>query len=110
PWLNGLTGSTLAVESLYNLNIISIIIGLGLATGLLSGLYPALYLSGFRPVSVLKGVFSFKVSTVNFRKVLVVFQFVIALVLIVSVIVISRQINYMRSKDLGFNQAQKLVI
>ena len=110
PWLNNLTGSSLAPEILYNFNIISIIIVLGLVTGLLSGIYPALYLSKFRPITVLKGVFSIKTSTVNFRKILVVFQFAIALVLIVSVIVISRQINYMQSKELGFNKEQKLVI
>ena len=110
PWLNNLTGSTLTADSFYSFNIISIVLGLALITGLLSGIYPALYLSGFRPVSVLKGVFSFKPSTVNLRKVLVVFQFVIALVLIISVIVISKQVNYMQSKDIGFNKSQKLVI
>jgi putative ABC transport system permease protein len=110
PWLNTLTGSALTADSFYSFNIISIMAGLVIITGLLSGLYPALYLSRFKPVTVLKGVFSFKTSTINFRKVLVVFQFVIALVLIIGVIVISRQINYMRSKELGFNQSQKLVI
>ncbi|HEV8269809.1 MAG TPA: ABC transporter permease [Chitinophagaceae bacterium] len=110
PWLNTLTGSSLTPGILYNFNIISIIIVLGLITGLLSGIYPALYLSKFRPITVLKGVFSIKTSTISFRKILVVFQFAIALVLIVSVIVISRQINYMQSKDLGFNKEQKLVI
>ena len=110
PWLNTITGSSLAVESLFRVNIISLILGLGLLTGLLSGLYPALYLSGFRPVRVLKGIFAFSSSTLSLRKVLVVFQFVIALVLIVSVIVITEQINFMQSRDLGFNKEQKIIV
>ena len=110
PWLNILTGSSLTTDSFYNFNIISIIIGLGVVTGILSGIYPALYLSGFRPIHVLKGVLSFRSSTLSLRKVLVVFQFVIALVLIISVIVISRQVEYMQSRELGFDTNQKLVI
>ncbi|HMG69247.1 MAG TPA: ABC transporter permease [Chitinophagaceae bacterium] len=110
PFLNSLTGSTLTIHSFRNLKIISTIGGLGIITGLLAGIYPALYLSGFKPVSVLKGTFSFKASSVFLRKGLVIFQFVIAIVLIISVIIISRQLNYMQSKDLGFDQKQKLII
>ena len=110
PLFNTLTGGTQTVGSFKDPVVISVIIGLGIVTGLVAGIYPALYLSGFRPVSVLKGTFSFKPSSALLRKALVVFQFVIAIVLIVSVIIISRQLNYMQSKDLGFNQKQKVII
>ncbi len=110
PYLNMLTGSSITANSFNNIIVISAIAGLGIVTGLLAGIYPALYLSGFKPVSVLKGTFSFKSSSVFLRKGLVVFQFVIAIVLIISVIIISRQINYLQSKDLGFDQKQKLII
>jgi putative ABC transport system permease protein len=89
PWLNQLTQGT---------------------TGLLAGTYPAFYLSGFRPAQVLKGVISFRPSSALLRKGLVVFQFVIAIVLIIGVIIISNQLKYMQSSDLGFNQDQKIII
>lgn len=110
PWLNMLTESSLAVDSLKSIDVIFIIAGLGLVTGLLAGIYPALYLSGFKPVSVLKPAFGLRSSSNYLRKGLVIFQFVIAIVLIISVITISRQINYMQSRDLGFSQYQKLII
>ncbi|MDP4262375.1 MAG: ABC transporter permease [Bacteroidota bacterium] len=110
PSLNALTESSISIESFNHAGVISVIAGLGLVTGLLAGIYPALYLSGFKPVSVLKGTFSFKSSSIFLRKGLVVFQFVIAIILIISVIIISRQINYMQSKDLGFDQKQQLII
>ncbi|MEO5563082.1 MAG: ABC transporter permease [Chitinophagaceae bacterium] len=110
PTLNMLASGTLTIASLKSASVLLILLGLGLATGLLAGFYPAIYLSGFRPVAVLKGTFSFKSSSVFLRKGLVVFQFVIAIVFIISVIVISRQLNYLQTKDLGFSQVQKLII
>src|SRR5688572_17328436 len=110
PLFNTLTGGTITVDAFKDPVVIAVIIILGIATGLLAGIYPALYLSRFSPVSVLKGTISFKPSSALLRKGLVVFQFVIAIVLIISVIVISRQLNYMQTQDLGFNQKQKLII
>ncbi len=110
PLFNTLTGGTITRGSFNDLTVIFIIFGLGLVTGLLAGIYPALYLSGFRPAGVLKGTFSLKPSSALLRKGLVVFQFVIAIVLIISVIIISKQLNFMQAKDLGFDQEQKLII
>jgi len=80
------------------------LLGLLLITGFVAGSYPALFLSGLRPVLVLKGTLIFGPGALLFRKGLVVFQFVLSIVLIAGTIVISRQIHYMRTKDLGFDR------
>jgi putative ABC transport system permease protein len=83
---------------------------LSIITGFLAGMYPAFYLSSFKPVRILKSKFSNSLAAVSVRKGLVVFQFVISAILIISSIVISKQMQYMRSKDLGFTKDQEMII
>ena len=79
-------------------------------TGFISGSYPALYLSSFNPVRVLKGTLKFSSSALWFRKGLVVFQFMLSIILIIVTIVISQQVNYIRSVNLGYNRENLIYI
>lgn len=78
-------------------------LGFALITGLISGSYPALYLSSFNAIQALKGTFQTALSAVFFRKVLVVFQFTISVTLIIGTIIISQQISYASERPLGYD-------
>lgn len=101
PQFNEIMGKELSFN--IDLKLVSVIIGITLFTGLAAGSYPALYLSGFSPAEVLKGKLK-KGGQIWVRKGLVIFQFMISMILIVFVLVVYKQIEFTRQKDLGFNR------
>ncbi|MBY0435548.1 MAG: ABC transporter permease, partial [Cyclobacteriaceae bacterium] len=102
PQFNQITGKHLWLN--LNTNIFLSILGLTSLTGLIAGSYPAIYLSGFKPAIVLKGLLKTSVGESWVRNGLVVFQFCISIMLIVSVVVVYKQISFLHSKNLGFEK------
>ncbi len=99
---NGITGKQLTIG--FDRNLALSFLGIALFTGFIAGSYPALYLSGFGPVTILKGKFTSSASELWARKGLVIFQFAVSLILIVSILVIYRQIEFVQTKHLGYNK------
>lgn len=111
PFFNNISGKSITMANLLTPEIISIICLIPFVVGLLAGSYPALYLSGFNPIKVLKSNSAgagFKKSML--RNALVVFQFTSSIILIISTIVIYNQLNYIQNKKVGFNKDQILII
>ena len=102
PVFNSITGKSL---SLYLAPaMLAGAIGVAVVTGLFAGSYPAFYLSGFRPVAVLKGTVKTSLGELWARKGLVVFQFTLSVIFIAGVLVIYRQLSYIQSRDLGYDR------
>ncbi len=108
PGLNHFTGKQLVMDSASG--SIFWFGGLILFTGFLAGLYPAFYLSSFKPASVLKGKMLHQFSAIMIRKGLVVFQFTISICLIFAVLVIWRQLDLVKNQDLGFSKNQQIIL
>jgi putative ABC transport system permease protein len=112
PYYRHLTGKSLLLPYLENVGIIPGLIGLTLFVGLISGIYPALFLSSYRPVCVLKSsIFTRRnKEALRLRNGLVIFQFSMSALLIIGTIVIYDQLEYIRNKRLGFNKDHVIVI
>ena len=102
PSFNSLTGKELGFP--WQLPMIGGVLGLTIFTGLLAGSYPALYLSGFKPAKILKGTSNKLTSGTLVRKGLVMFQFALSVIFIVAVSIIYQQINFIQTKNLGYNR------
>jgi ABC-type antimicrobial peptide transport system permease subunit len=104
PVFNEITGKRLALA--FAPQLVVAVLAMTLLTGLIAGSYPAFYLSAFRPVAVLKGTFRSSLGELWARKGLVVFQFTLSVIFIASVLIIYRQINYIESRDTGYDRSR----
>jgi len=109
-WFNDLSGKHLIINELYQTKYLLFLIVLPFLVGLLAGGYPAFYLSSFKPIVVLKGKLNTGFNKSSLRNVLVVFQFATSIFLIVGTLVVYRQLNYIQTKNIGFNKEQVLII
>jgi putative ABC transport system permease protein len=110
PAFNILANKSIRPSLLFSPMILPWIIALPLIVGLLAGLYPAFFISGFRPIEVLKG--KWKIGTRNgggLRSLLVVFQFSTSIILIIGTLVIYRQLHFIQTKNLGYNKDQVVI-
>jgi len=109
PYLNQITQTPIHLSFFADYRLWLMLASLILVTGFVAGSYPAFYLSAFKVIKVIKGNFTSQVSAAGIRRSLVIFQFVLSIVLITGIIIIYSQLNYIKSKDLGFDTNQKLV-
>ncbi len=104
PAINRISGQHLEIAGLLHLRTLFILLLLPLVLGVLSGLYPALFMSGFNTIKVLKGFFRIENKSISFKKILVVSQFAVSIILIVVTFVVFRQLDFMQNSSLGYNK------
>jgi putative ABC transport system permease protein len=112
PWLNHFTQKEIDFHLFSDLKMLTIIIALTIVVSLLAGIYPALVISKFQPVKVLKGNFSGETTPGAIpwlRHSLIIIQFTLAVILMISSIIVIKQVNFMMNKDLGFNKEQVML-
>jgi len=110
PVFNSLIGKSIRLHFFHDWEFFFALICVALAVGIISGSYPAFFLSSFQPVSVLKGSLKAEVRGSILRRMLVVFQFAASIVLVISTIIIYSQIEYIRNRKLGFSREQVVVL
>jgi putative ABC transport system permease protein len=102
PQFNQLTGKD--IKLVFDVQLIAVLVGIAVATGVVSGSYPALYLSKFKPLAILKGKLNTSLAELVARKGLVVFQFTLSVMLIIAVLVVYKQVKFIQSTPLGYNK------
>jgi len=110
PLFNQLAGKEMYVSTLFSTWLLPVLVALVLVVGFIAGSYPAFYLSSFQPIEVLKGKIAKGFKSSWLRSSLVVFQFCISIILIIGTIVIYNQLDYIRSRKIGYNREQVLVL
>jgi putative ABC transport system permease protein len=110
PSLNRNSGQQLSINILMEWQVLLPLFLAPFIIGILSGIYPALFMSSFKPVQTLKGLFKVRGSSISFRKVLVVAQFSISIVLIITTIIVFQQLRYMQETSLGYDKEHIITI
>lgn len=109
PWMNKFSGLDLSVQLLLRWEVLLPLLLTPFVVGILSGLYPAIFMSSFEPVKVLKGLFKVG-GNLSLRKVLVVAQFAVSIILIICTAIVFRQLRYMQEKSLGFDKEKVITM
>ena len=110
PWLNKVSGQELSFKTLLQAKILVPLILTPFIIGIVSGIYPALFMSSFQPVKTLKGLFKIGGSSISFRKVLVVTQFAISIILIITTFIVFQQLHFIQTQSLGFDKDRILTL
>ena len=110
PLFNSLSAKSIPLSKLFSPTVLALIAILPLTIGLLAGSYPAFFLSAFRPIEVLKGKLKTGGGGERLRSVLVVFQFTTSIILMIGTLAVYRQLNFIRTRDLGFDKQQVLMV
>ena len=110
PFMNELTAKEFELNILLNWKTIPVVLATIVIIGLLAGSYPALVLSSFRPVSILKGINKSNARGANLRKTLVVFQFSLSIALIAGTMIVYSQMALLLNQDMGFDKEQMVVL
>lgn len=110
PYFNAFAGKHFTTSTLLQPAILTVLIGFVLFVGMAAGSYPALFLSRFKPVQVFQQFSQGGAAGSRVRKMLVVWQFAISIALIIGTILIYEQVGFMKNKNLGFDQNQKLIL
>jgi len=110
PWFNELVGKTVSSGIFDNIRYLGIALLIAIFTALLSGIYPAVFLSDYEPITSLKGVFKNSAQGLSLRRALVVTQFVVFTVLTIATLIVYKQLSFMQNERLGFKKAHNLVI
>jgi len=110
PFFNQILSSKLSIDYLGNWYTLPGLFIISILVGIISGSYPAFYLSSFKPVSVLKGSIKDSMKNGKLRSILVILQFSISIILIIGTLIIFKQINFMLHKNMGFDQDKLLVL
>lgn len=109
PFFNSLTGSGLTLASFSFTSIAAMLFILAIVLGLLAGIYPALAMSGLKPLNIMRGFSAYRISPV-LSKGLVVLQYTICIVLVISALVINRQMHYINDSSMGFDKDQVVLL